>query len=118
MSYVLSGQTIRRPSQMDESNSTQMAVQRTLSGAINRDIFGSNKRVWTLVYDLTNKTDYDTIKGIYDSYLATNTTKTWEVTEANYTISQTRVHVDLLERGFSVKGDQYLSSFTLTLTEA
>ena len=101
-----------------ESNSTQVAVQRTLSGAINRDYFGSNKRVWELTYSNTKKTDYDTIKTIYDLYLSTGTTRTWQITEPNYTISLTNVHVDLLQRGFSVKGSSYISDFTLVLTEA
>lgn len=102
---------------MTERNSTQYAVQRTLSGSVNRDYFGSNKRVWDLQYDVVKKADYDTIKAIYDSYLSTNVSKTWEVTETNYTISQTRVHVDLEERGFTVRGTDYLCSFTLILTE-
>ena len=118
MSYILSSTTIRRPSGFTEANNTQVAVQRTLDGTINRDYFGSNKRVWQLTYNNVQKTDYDVIKTIYDSYLSTGTTQTWEITEANYTISQVSVHVDLLERGFSIKGTDYLSSFTLTLTEA
>jgi hypothetical protein len=117
MAYILDSTTIRRPYELNEKNSTQYAVQRTLNGAINRDYFGDNKRVWELKYEVVTKTDYDTIKTIYDSYLSTNTSKTWETTEANYTISQTRVHIDLEERDFSVKGTDYLCSFTLTLTE-
>jgi len=118
MAYLLDATEIRSPGSITESNNTQSAVQRTLSGAINRDIFGSNKRVWTLEYNNVNSTDYTTIKTIYDAYLNTNTTKTFESTETNYTVSSVRVHVDLLERDFSVKGEDYLSSFTLTLTEA
>lgn len=79
---------------------------------------GSNKRVWVLEYENTKKTDYDTIKAIYDSYLNTGIAKTWQVTETNYTVAQTNVHVDLLERSFTVRGESYLSDFTLTLTEA
>lgn len=118
MSYVLNGITIRAPHQLKEGNSTQVAVQRTLSGAISRDYFGSNKRVWILDYQNTNKTDHDIIKAIYDLYLSSGQTKSWQVTETNYTVSLTNVHIDLLEREFSVKGSDYISSFTLTLTEA
>ncbi len=116
--YILDGQTIRRPNQISEGNNTQVAQNRTVDGSVTRDFFGNNKRVW--VYDCTNvqKADYDVIKAIYDSYLSTGSTKTWEVTETNYTISQVNVHVDLLERGFTIKGVDYLSDFTLTLTEA
>jgi len=118
MAYLLDGTEIRSPGSLSETNSTQTVQQRSLSGSIGRDIFGSNKRVWQLEYNNVNSTDYATIKAIYDSYLNTNTTKTWAITETNYTVSSVRVHVDLAERGFSVKGSDYLSSFTLTLTEA
>lgn len=117
MSYILSGTTIRAPYEFSEKNSTQVAVQRTLDGSIHRDYFGSNKRIWELSYTNCKKTDYDTIKAIYDSYLALGTAKTWQITETNYTIAVTNVHVDLLERGFTVRGSTYLSDFTLTLTE-
>lgn len=118
MSYILDSTTIRRPQEIAEGNSTQLAQNRVLSGAISRDYFGSNKRVWQLIYENVKKADYDTIKSIYDSYLSTGNTKTWEITETNYTISETNVHIDLVERGFRVKGSDYLSDFNLVLTEA
>lgn len=118
MPYLLDSQTIRAPYEMRETNSTQFAEQRALSGAVNRDYFGSNKKMWILAYRTTKKTDYDTIKAIYDSYLATNTAKSWQVTETNYTVAATTVHVDLLQREFSVRGNQYLSDFDLILTES
>jgi hypothetical protein len=61
MSYLLSSTTIRSPLSIDESNSTQVAQNRTLAGTVTRDYFGSNKRVWTLEYRNTKKADYDTI---------------------------------------------------------
>lgn len=118
MSYLLDGGAIRAPNRMEERNSTQVAQQRTLSGAVNRDYFGSNKRVWVLFYRVAKKADYDTIKAIYDTYLSTGTEVDWEVTETNYTVSATTVHVDLIDRGFSVLGESYLSDFDLVLTEA
>lgn len=118
MAFLLDAQTIRRPHSIKESNDTQVAVQRALSGAITRDYFGSNKRVWELEFTNTTKTDYDSIKAIYDAHLSTGSTKTWEITETNYTIASTNVHIDLSERGFSVRGQDYLSDFTLKLTEA
>lgn len=102
---------------MDEANSTQVAQQKTLQGTVGRDYFGSNKRVWTLNYENVNITDYSAIKTIYDSYLSTGTAKTWQITETNYTVASTSVHLDLLVREFRIKGNDYLSNFTLTLTE-
>lgn len=118
MAYLLNSTSIRPPRQIKESNSTQVAQNRTLSGAITRDYFGNNKRVWVLDYRNVSKTDFDTINTIYQSYLSTGTTKSWQVTETNYTISSTNVHVDLLQRDFSVLGTDYISDFSLILTEA
>lgn len=118
MSFVLNGTTLKGPNSIQEDNSTQVAQQRTLSGAVGRDYFGSNKRVWTLEYRNANPTAYTTIQSIYTTYLSTATAMTWQSTEANYTIAATTVHVDLLTRGFSVRGASYISDFTLILTEA
>lgn len=117
MAYLLDGGAIRAPTTFEESNLTQFSQQRSLSGAVNRDYFGSNKRVWTLEYENVKTTDYATIKTIYESYLSSGTAKTWEITETNYDVDQTSVHVDLLLRSFSVKGNSYISNFTLTLVE-
>lgn len=118
MSYLLDGVEIRRPMKMEVGNSTQFAQNRDLDGGINRDYFGDNKRVWHLEYRNTTKAEFDIINTIYLSYLATNTLRTWQVTETNYTISQTSVHMDLVEREFSVGGADYISDFDVTLTEA
>lgn len=118
MAYTLSGTEIKAPNSMSESNSTQVAQHRTLQGNITRDFFGDNKKIWALNYKNCNKTDYDIINTIYLAYLSSGTAVTWVVDETNYTVSSTSVHVDLLQRGFSVKGTDYLSDFDLILTEA
>lgn len=118
MSYLLAATTIRAPREIEEKNLTQYAQQKALSGAVGRDYFGSNKRVWSLSYENTKKVDYDTIKAIYDSYLSTGTAPAWQVTETNYTVSATTVHVDLQVRRFTMSGSDYISDFTLVLTEA
>ncbi len=118
MPYYLNTQLIRSPSSMTETNSSQVAQQRTLAGTVNRDYFGSNKRIWTLEFNSVNKDDYFTIKSQYNTYLTNFTAQAWEITENNYFINQTYVHVDLLERRFTVKGNSYISDFTLILTEA
>lgn len=118
MAYLLDGTTIKGPGQIQESNSTQMAQQRTLSGSINRDMFGSNKRVWILSYENVNPTDYGIIKAKHTTYLSTGTVVSWQVTETNYTIASVNVHIDIQERGFKVRGSSYISDFTLILTEA
>lgn len=118
MAYTLDGTALRAPNTISEANSTQVAQNRTLDGTIRRDFFGSNKRVWTLEYQNVNSTAHNVIKTIYETYLSTGSTVTWVIDETNYTVSSVNVHVDLLQRGFGIKGTDYLSDFTLTLTEA
>lgn len=117
MAYLLDGTTIRSPHEIEEVNDKQVAQNRTLDGSINRDFFGSRKRTWRLIYRNTKAADYAAIKTIYDAYQVDATTKTFESTEPNYTISSTLVHIDLLERAFRIRGTDYLSDFDLILTE-
>jgi hypothetical protein len=117
MAYILSGTEIRNPHGLSEKNDTMTAQNRALDGSINRDSFGSNKRVWTLKYSNVLGVEYNIIKTIYDTYLSNNVPVTWEVTETNYTIAETTVHLDLDSREFRVKGEDYISDFTLVITE-
>lgn len=117
MAFLLAGSTIRRPAKITEGNNKQVAQNRTLDGSINRDFFGSRKRTWKLQYQNTNVTDFNTIKAIYDTYQSTGTTQTWQITETNYTVASTLVHVDLVQRDFTIRGTDYLSDFDLILTE-
>lgn len=118
MSYTLNGSNIANPHRMSVGNSTQYAQQRTLSGNITRDHFGSNKQVWKLSYRNAQSSEFTTINAIYQTYLSTSSPVTWEVSETNYTVSSTNVHMDIAERGFSVQGTDYLSDFDVILTEA
>jgi hypothetical protein len=118
MPFLLSATTIKGPISIQESNSTQVAQQRTLGGSISRDYFGSNKRVWTLEYANINPTAFTTINTVYQTYLSTGTAVTWQSTESNYIVASTNVHIDLLVRKFNVRGSSYISDFALILTEA
>ena len=118
MSFVLSGTTIKAPQSISETNNTQVSQIRTLGGNITRDYFGSNKRQWIMQYKTINRADFTTINTIYQTYLSTGTTVSWAISETNYTVSSTLVHIDLAQRSFSTLGTDYLSEFTLTLTEA
>lgn len=119
MAFTLNGTAIKAPQTISETvDNFQYAQQRTLSGNINRDYFGSNKRVWKLTYQNIPKASYDVIKSIYNTYTSTGTAVTWVSTETNYAISSTSVHVNIDARGFTVGGEDYISSFSLILTEA
>lgn len=117
MSYLLDATTIRAPHNIEEQTVDQYAQQKTLSGAVGRDYFGSVKRIWVFDYTNTKPSDYATIKIIVDNYKATGTAKSFQSTETNYTVASTTVHLDLTRRRFSVGGDTYISDFSLILTE-
>lgn len=118
MAYTLDSTTIRAPYSIKETSTTQYAQQKTLQGTVGRDYFGDSKRVWVLEYRNTKVSDYNTIKTIYDAHITSGVTKNFVSTESNYAVSSTPCHVDLQVREFSVRGSDYLSDFTLILTEA
>lgn len=118
MSYILDGQEIRRPHEIAEKSDTQVAVQRTLDGSINRDYFGSTKRIWELSFVNIKPFDYSVIKAIYDSYISTGNLKTFEIAEGNYVVSPVSCHIDFVDRGFTVRGSSYLSDCELIITQA
>lgn len=121
MSFLLNGSAIRKPNSMTETNSTMMAQNRTLGGNVNRDYFGSNKKIFTLKFSNVNYSDWATINNLYQTYLTNKTTQTWQVTDTNYNggaSTARNVHIDLLTRDFNVAGSTYLSDFTLILTES
>ena len=117
MAYILDGTEIRAPHEIGEANNTMVAQNRTLDGQINRDYFGSNKRTWVLSYNNVLPVEYSVIKTKHTTYLSSNTPVSFEVTEANYTVAATTVHINLDERGFRVRGEDYISDFRLILTE-
>lgn len=105
---------------MIEDNLTQYAQNKTLGGNVNRDYFGSNKRIFTLNYENVNYTDWSTINTIYQAYLSDKTARSFQITDTNYNGAASTArscHIDLLSRDFSIPGSTYLSNFSLILTE-
>lgn len=118
MAYLLNGSEIKRPSEIQERDSKQYAQHKTLDATVSRDSFGSAKRIWVLTYKNCNAADYNIIKTIRDTYRSNDTVISWESTESNYTIAETWVHIDMDNRVIGVPGSDYLSDFSVTLTEA
>jgi len=119
MAYTLGGSEIKRPKSIEEMRNEQYAQQKTLDGTVSRDYFSSRvgtKRIWQLTYENVQPSEYDVIDAVYTTYKSTDTAQSWESDETNYTFSAT-VHMDLVDRSFVKSGDQYLSNFTLILTE-
>lgn len=115
--YILGGVTIKSPASLIEANQTQALLYRTLQGTWNKDLFGSNKRIWSLRYENVSEDDYMGIFGKYEIAIQTGQPITWEIIQENYPIAETSVYVDMTERDF-YKGESYYSTFNLILTEA
>lgn len=116
--YSIGGQKIKAPQQMKEGRVEQYAQQKALDGSVNRDYFSSRegtKRIWTLTYYNILPAAYNVIDAVYTIYKLTDTTQAFVVSDLSIS---TDVHMDLVDRDFSVSGNDYLSSFTLVLTEA
>lgn len=118
MAYLLDSTTIRNPMNIEELTNDLFAQHITLNNAVGRDYFGDTKRVWALDYINTQPSEYNTIKTISDAYKSSVSTKSFQSTEANYLIAETFVHIDLVRRKFTVGGTDYISDFTLILTES
>ena len=116
MSYQLAGTTIKRPTSMNWTRTSQFAQNRTLDGSVTRDYFGDDKNVWELTYENISNADYLSILALYDDYIA-NGVRYFETPGENITIGA-YVHVSVNQRSFTVGGTDYLAGFTLVLTEA
>ena len=118
MSYILDSTILRNPMKFTETPVDQYSQVRTLANTLGRDYFGAvGKRIWVLDYINTTTAEYAVISAIRDSFRATATAKSWEVTEGNYIVSSTLVMVDLAPRVFSIGGTTYLSDFSISLSE-
>jgi hypothetical protein len=116
--FTLGGTAIRSPNSMRETTQKQYAQQRPLSGSVNRKYYGSTKRVWELQYNNLNKTDYNTIRALYNSYLSTGTPQAFLLTSSGFTdFLSTNVHLSMPDTGFPKTATYYLTNFTLTLKE-
>lgn len=118
MSYSLDNTDIRAPNEMEETKLEQATENQVLVGNISRKNIGSVKRRWSLSYRNVNPEDYTVIANVYDSYLGDAETKTFEITEGEYTVGSANVHVDLISREISAPGTSFVSDFDLILTEA
>lgn len=118
MSYILDGTVIRNPMNIEDQTIDQYAQNKALDATVRRDYFGDTKRIWVLDYVNAQPSEYAVIKTIVDAYKSTVQTKTFESTEGNYVISSRLCHLDLVKRRFNVGGSDYISDFSLVITEA
>ena len=111
MSYILGATTLPNPKEFFRAFVEVSAENVSLEGRTTKDIFKRKER-FTLKFQHLTPTEVANITSEYNA----ETTKDFQVTETNMTIAATPVHIAFSTRNY-MKGNEYRSDFTLTLTE-
>lgn len=112
MSFILNSTTIKSPNTFQREQLEIGVEHVSISGETRKSITKRKER-FILGYRNITQTDAQTIRDIWDL----ETTVDFESTETNNTIAATSVHVDIKSRDYLTKGESYLESFDLILTE-
>ena len=112
MSYVLGDVTLPSPTNFRREYIERSASNDMLDGTTKKDITNRKER-FILEFNNISQTDVSTILSEYNL----ETTRDFEVTETNLTISSTQVHIDIGRRNYPTKGTDYREELTLLLTE-
>lgn len=112
MSYKLDGTTLPTPKSFFREQIEQSGTIVTLNGYTKKDITNRKER-FTLGFEMLTQAQVSTILTIWGD----QTTKTFEVDESNLTVSPTTVHIDIKDRSYNTKGEDYREDLKLILTE-
>lgn len=112
MSYKLNGVTLPTPKELNRQLLETSKTVNTLSGGTKKDITNRKER-YNLTYKYLTQAEVTTLLNIYNL----EEEVLFEVDETNLTISPTYVHVDISERGYSLRGVEYREDINLVLTE-
>ncbi len=111
MSYILGATTLPTPKEFFREFIEVSSENVSLEGRTTKDIF-KRKEKFTLKFQHITPAVVASILSEYNA----ETTKDFQVTETNLTIAATPVHIGFSPRDY-MKGNEYRSDFTLTLTE-
>ena len=111
MAYLLGATTLPNPTDFSREFIEVSAENVSLEGRTTKDIFKRKER-FILTFQKLTPTIVDNILSEFNA----ETTKDFEVTEANLTIAATPVHITFTPRDY-MKGEEYRSGFILILTE-
>jgi hypothetical protein len=110
--YTLGDITLPRPKNMVRRQVETGATVITLDGTTKKDII-SRKEQFVLEYTLLTQAEVASILGEYNL----QTTRNLAINETNLTVSTTPVHIEIEERQYNTKGNEYREDLTLVLTE-
>ena len=111
MSYTLDSQTLPRPFRMERMPIQIMKSVTTFSGASRRD-YVRQKYKYILEFKMLTQSQVTTIVNIYNSKQAVD----FSISEDNLTVD-TSVFVDIGNRQYNTKGNQYREDLILYLEE-
>jgi hypothetical protein len=109
--YSLGSTTLPDPVSFNREYIETSATNLALTGRTTKDIRNRKER-FTLSWERLTPTEVASILSEYTPEI----TKNFSVTETNLTIASTAVHIDISKRDY-VKGGEYRSDMTMTLTE-
>ena len=112
MPYLLGDITLPQPVSFTRRQVETSASNMTLDGRTKKDIT-NRKEEYILVFTLLTQAEVTSILGEFDL----KTTRNFQVTESNLTISATPVHIEIASRNYNTKGGDYREDITLALTE-
>lgn len=112
MSYTLGSITLPNPKGFQRRLIETGASINTLNGRTKKDIT-NRKEQFILNYEMLSQANVTAILGEYDL----QTVRNFSVNETNLTINSTPVHIEISERQYNTKGNEYREDLTLVLTE-
>lgn len=113
MAWLLGSITLPNPSGFNRAFIEKSQKIVTLNNTTKKDITG-RKEVYTLAFKMLTQTEVNNILSEYNL----QTTRTFQVTEANLTIPATTVHIEMNQRGYNTPGGEYREDIVLVLEEA
>lgn len=112
MSYTLDELTLPRPYAFQRDQIETGASIQMLDGSTKKDIINRKERY---ILELRKLTQTE-VSNIIEKYNL-QTTLDFSVDETNLNIGSTKVHMDIANRQYNTKGDEYREDLTLILTE-
>lgn len=112
MSFILGSTTLPMPVKFSRETIERAAVNETIDGTTKKDLTNRKER---FVLEFKNLTQAE-VSSILSEYNL-QTTRTFQVTEDNLTISGTSVHIDIPSREYNQKSADYREDLSIVLTE-
>jgi len=112
MSYIVNDLTLPRPVKLIRNQIEVGATVHTLSGATKKDIV-NRKEQFVLSFEMLTQTEVANIMTEYDK----QDTVDFESTETNLAIPSTECQMEISQRAYNTKGNEYREDLVIIFTE-